>query len=198
MDSTPDSSSPARDPENRYYWRRLPQRLEAEVIRDALLHLSKRLDTKRGGPELDQEQGLTTFRRSLYYRHANEKQMVFLTTFDAAGPNECYRRVHSVVPQQALALANSSVAQESAGHLAKRVADCLGPQASTTSFVAACFEHVLGRPATQAETDLCVRFLQEQENRLLTTPPTQNTITERARASLVQVLFNHHEFVTVR
>jgi hypothetical protein len=198
MDSTPDSSALAHDPENRYYWRRLPQRMEAEAVRDTLLHLSGRLESTRGGPELDHEKGLTTFRRSLYYRHANEKQMVFLTTFDAAGPTECYRRVHSVVPQQALALANSSVAQESAAQLARRLAGNLGPQAPLTSFVATCFEQVLGRSATQEETALCVRFLREQENRLLASPPAPRTITERARASLVQVLFNHHEFVTVR
>jgi len=198
MDSTPHSSSLARDPENRYYWRRLPQRLEAEAVRDALLYLSGRLDLTRGGPELDQESGLMTFRRSLYYRHANEKQMVFLTTFDTAGPTECYRRVHSVVPQQALALANSSIAQESSEVLSRRITGELGPQAPVSSFVKECFVQVLSRKPTATETELCLRFLRDQENRLLTVPTSGATVTERARGSLVQVLFNHHEFVTVR
>jgi hypothetical protein len=190
MDSTPDSASLAKDPENRFYWRRLPQRLEAESVRDTLLYLAGRLDPTRGGPELDHEKGLTTTRRSLYYRHANEKQMVFLTTFDAAGPTECYRRVSSVVPQQALALANSSVAQESGQTLARQLSQRLGPQASPTAFVTACFEHILGRAPSTEETDVCLRFLREQEQRMKE--------TQRARTSLVQVLFNHHEFVTVR
>jgi hypothetical protein len=198
MDSTPDSSSLARDPDNRWYWRRLPQRMEAEVVRDSLLYLSGKLDFTRGGPDLDQDLGLTTDRRSLYYRHANEKQMVFLTTFDAAGPTECYRRVSSVVPQQALALANSSLAQESSSAIARKVADSLGPQATSTAFIAAFFEHTLARSPTVEEIALCLRFLRDQENRAAPASNVTETATQRARASLVHVLLNHHEFVTIR
>ena len=61
------------------------------------------------GPELDPQKGLTLGRRSVYFRHAHEKQMTFLQLFDAANPTECYRRHPSVMPQQALALANSSL-----------------------------------------------------------------------------------------
>ena len=31
-----------------------PRRMEAEVVRDAILHASGHLDLKRGGPEIDQ------------------------------------------------------------------------------------------------------------------------------------------------
>jgi hypothetical protein len=198
MDSPPDSASLARDPDNRWYWRRLPQRMEAEAVRDSMLYLSGKLDFTRGGPDLDQNLGLTTNRRSLYYRHANEKQMVFLTTFDAAGPTECYRRVSSVIPQQALALANSSLSQESSSAIARKVAESLGPQALPAAFVSAAFEQILARvPATQEEL-LCLRFLREQENRLVASSTATETATQRARASLVHVLLNHHEFVTIR
>ncbi len=198
MDSTPDSTSLARDPDNRYYWRRTPIRMEAEVVRDAVLHLSGRLDYTRGGPELDHNQGLATNRRSLYYRHANEKQMVFLTTFDAAGPTECYRRVHSVVPQQALALANSPLAQDSSRALARKVSDELGPQASSSAFISTSFELILGRRPTAQEMVPCQLFLIEQEKRMLSQTIPGQTVTQRARASLVHVLLNHHEFVTIR
>src|SRR5262249_2095868 len=38
------------DPDNRYLWRRVPRRLEAEAIRDALLAVSGELDRRQGGP----------------------------------------------------------------------------------------------------------------------------------------------------
>lgn len=198
MDSTPDSSNVVHDPDNRWYWRRLPQRMEAEVVRDSLLYLSGRLDFTRAGPDLDQNLGLTTNRRSLYYRHANEKQMVFLTTFDVAGPTECYRRASSVVPQQALALANSSLAQESSSAIARKVAESLGPQAPPSAFVSAIFEQILARAPTAQEDTLCLRFLKEQENRAAASSNATETATQRARSSLVHVLLNHHELVTIR
>lgn len=192
LDSTPDAASLAKDPDNRYYWRRLPQRMQAEVVRDSLLHLAGKLDSTLGGPELDYEAGLTTFRRSLYYRHANEKQMTFLISFDAPTPTECYRRVNSVAPQQALALANSSLAQEASAAISKRLTEKLGPQSSPSAFIDAGFVEIVGRPATDDELQLCQAFLKEQEKR------TATTTTQSARNSLILVLLNHHEFVTVR
>lgn len=193
LDSTPTKACLEHDPDNRYYWRHQPQRMEAEVVRDSLLHLAGKLDLTQGGPELDQEKGLTTARRSLYYRHANEKQMTFLLSFDAPTPTECYRRVNSVVPQQALALANSSIAQEASVAIAKKLQQQLGPQAGSSSFIDAGFVMIIGRRATEEELRVCQQFLKEQEARMQSSAPT-----ERAKASLVLVMLNHHEFVTVR
>lgn len=193
LDSTPSKANLERDPDNRFYWRHLPQRMQAEVVRDSLLQLSGKLDLTQGGPELDQETGLTTARRSLYYRHANEKQMTFLLSFDAPTPNECYRRVNSVVPQQALALANSSIAQEASISIARKLQQQLGSQATTSSFIDSGFVLILGRHATDDEQKICQQFLHEQEDR-----SKASSSTERARASLILVLLNHHEFVTVR
>ncbi|HEY2411057.1 MAG TPA: PSD1 and planctomycete cytochrome C domain-containing protein, partial [Pirellulaceae bacterium] len=58
------------DPENLYYWRANPHRMEAEAVRDATLFLAGSLDLTRGGPDIDQTQGLTNPRRSLYFRNA--------------------------------------------------------------------------------------------------------------------------------
>src|SRR5262249_47663734 len=106
-DSSPDPVGLAKDPENVLLWRLNVRRMEAEAVRDAVLYASGSLDATRGGPELDQNSALTTFRRSIYYRHAPEKQAEFLRLFDAANQNECYERSESINPQQALALANS-------------------------------------------------------------------------------------------
>ena len=57
------------------------------------------LDSTLGGPDIDHHAGLTVPRRSLYFRHAAEKQMEFLRIFDAAGVTECYRRKESILPE---------------------------------------------------------------------------------------------------
>ena len=38
----------ARDPENQFYWRANPIRMEAQLVRDSLLHLAGELDLTRG------------------------------------------------------------------------------------------------------------------------------------------------------
>src|SRR5262249_39375748 len=132
------------DPDNVYLWHATQHRMEAEVVRDSVLFVGGQLDLTTGGPDLDFEHGLTIPRRSLYFRHAPEKQMTSLTLFDAASPNECYRRDQSVMPQQALALANSTIAiaqsRRIASKLTQEVGGAVDPRAA---FIAAAFEQVL-------------------------------------------------------
>jgi Protein of unknown function (DUF1553) len=163
--------------------------MEAEVVRDSVLSLSGQIDLAVGGPELDQGQALATFRRSVFYRHANEKQVPFLVIFDAASVNECYRRPASIAPQQALALANSPLTQNASRKLAQRINDELGPS-TDDSFVDTAFWHVLNRKPTADERRECISFL-------LTRRAAQSDTGLPARTSLVHVLFNHHDFVTI-
>jgi cytochrome c553 len=179
MASTPDNTNATIDRDNLYYWRVAPRRLEAEAVRDQLLAVAGKLDTTTGGPDLDHGTGLTTFRRSVYYRHAHEKQMELLKLFDAAGASECYQRRESIVPQQALALVNSPLSAAMAKELAKQLTE-----SDSSKFVEAAFRRVIGRTPTAAETKECVTFLNEK--------------SDDRRESLLLVLFNHHEFVTVR
>ena len=48
--SVADAASTAADPENRLLWRFRPQRLEAEVLRDAIMTVSGGIDLAVGGP----------------------------------------------------------------------------------------------------------------------------------------------------
>ena len=98
------------DRDNDYLWRMNFQRMDAEIIRDNVLAVSGQLDPTMGGADIDYNKGEETRRRSIYLRHAYEKQMTMLVLFDAASPNECYRRSESIIPQQALALLNSTLA----------------------------------------------------------------------------------------
>ncbi|MCA9134447.1 MAG: DUF1549 domain-containing protein, partial [Planctomycetales bacterium] len=90
------SENIALDPDNDLLWRFNVQRLDAEQIRDSLLAVAGELDGSLSGPDIDFELGEKIPRRSLYFRHAYEKQMPMMVLFDAASPNDCYRRRPSI------------------------------------------------------------------------------------------------------
>ncbi|MBL8794259.1 MAG: DUF1549 domain-containing protein [Planctomycetia bacterium] len=214
MDSQTDAASAALDTDNVYHWRANVRRMEAEAVRDSVLHVAGQLDLTRGGPDLDHQQGLTVRRRSLYFRHAHEKQMEFLKIFDAANVNECYRRNESVAPQQALALANSTLALAQSRQLAGQLTKTVGAEPTSvanTAFIKTAFETVLSRHASEAELAACEKFLSEQ-TQLLSDPkklttygggppapvPPATVPHQRARENLILVLMNHNDFVTIR
>jgi Protein of unknown function (DUF1553)/Protein of unknown function (DUF1549) len=195
MDAANDSANAARDVDNRYLWRMNPRRMTAEQVRDSVLFVAGELDLTAGGPEIDHNAGMTVKRRSLYFRHAPEKQMTFLELFDAASPTECYKRSETVVPQQALALANSPLTQTESRVLARKLS---ATYADDLAFVSAAFEIVLSRPATADERDICAKFLTEQAELYASKKLAPSDAKTRARDSLVHVLLNHNDFVTVR
>jgi len=185
--------STQKDPDNVYLWKFPAVRMEAEVVRDSLIHVAGELNTSVGGVEIAQDQAQTTRRRSIYLAHHGETRAEFLDLFDAANPCDAYRRTTSVLPQQALALSNS----EMAGRLARDLERKLPADWSDTDFVTAAFEQVLGRPPRPAEATAALAFLDRQvtlfESQLVNADPDA-----RARANLIHALFNHTDFVTVR
>jgi cytochrome c553 len=210
MASTPDRVSLAKDPDNRYLWRMNSRRMDAEIVRDNVLYVAGQLDPKLGGPDIDQHLGLTVKRRTIYFRHAAEKEMVFLSIFDGPNVVECYRRKETVVPQQALALANSEVVLVQSRLLARMLVAKAG--SDPEAFVAAAFERVLARTPSRAEAAECTAFLVEQAKRFAdpsraATPTAADPAdggkpsgdpAVRARENLILVLVNHNDFVTIR
>ncbi|HTU21550.1 MAG TPA: DUF1553 domain-containing protein [Gemmataceae bacterium] len=210
LDSRTDSDNLDHDRDNRYLWRMNVRRMEGEVVRDSLLYVAGQLDGTMGEPDIDHHLGLTSRRRSLYFRHAAEKQMELLTLFDAASVNECYRRSESIVPQQALALSNSSLALAQSRLLARSLSQQVGT-GDSSAFVKAAFEQVLTRLPTEQELTACQKFLRDQaallaESKKMTTspgtsissvPPAADPV-QRAREGLIHVLLNHNDFVTIR
>ena len=89
MASTLDEADAKIDPDNIYLWRMNSRRMEAEAVRDNLLYVAGDLDPARGGPDIDQNLGLTSKRRSLYLRIAAEKEVEFLKIF-GIGDGLCY------------------------------------------------------------------------------------------------------------
>src|SRR5262249_24247140 len=147
----------AIDRDNKYLWRMLPRRLEAEVVRDNVLFVAGQLNENFSGADIDQNQGMTSFRRSMYFRHAAEKEMEFLKLFDAASVTECYQRKDSIIPQQALALFNSEMTIRMSRILARDLSAKVG--SDNSAFVTAAFERVLTRSPTSAEMLECLAFL---------------------------------------
>lgn len=210
MASTPDEQNLTIDPDNRWLWRAPSRRMEAELIRDGILYVAGKLDLTFGGPDIDYALGLSVNRRSVYFRHAQEKQMEFLKMFDCAAVTECYQRKESIVPQQALALANSELTLVQSRIIARRLHASM--ENDNASFVQAAFEQVLSRPATPEELQVALGFLTEQQQTLIAAAERlkQNTgaLSDparpsadpnlRSRENLVHVLLNHNDFVTIR
>lgn len=184
----------ARDPDNRHLWRRLPVRLEAELVRDAIVAHSGALDPTVGGPPVPPGAQGESKRRSLYFYHSNNDRNLFLTTFDAAAVKECYRREQSVVPQQALALTNSQLVQDAvrtiAGRLSAPRPGDAGPP-DDAAFIRRAWLELLAIRPSEAEMAASARAL-DGWRRLDPADP------EAARAQLIHTLVNHTDFVTLR
>jgi len=185
----------ATDAENRSYWRMNSVRMEAEVIRDSLLHLAGELDTAFGGSSIDPVKDALSRRRSLYFVHSHNDHHHFLSMFDDANVLECYRRAESIVPQQALALSNSKLAMSMADQIADRLSRQLGP-VTDVEFIRAAFETLLACEPTAAEQAECDQALARLSD--LLKRQKQLDRERRARGILVHALLNHNDFVTIR
>ena len=187
--------SAKRDGENRYLWRMNAVRMEAQAVRDSLLHLSGDLDLTAGGPPVMLAEQDTSRRRALYFFNSHNEHHKLLGLFDDANVLECYRRTESIVPQQALALWNSKFALTAAGKINDKLHTRLG-EVDDAAFVKAAFETILGPSPTGDEFKVCVDSLAELKDVLKEIKEADRT--KRARLQVVQALVNHNDFVTVR
>jgi hypothetical protein len=176
------------DPENRFWWHRVPIRLESQVVRDTLLSLSGTLNPTIGGPPVPPGSQDDSRRRSLYFFHSNNERNLFLTSFDEALVTDCYRREQSIVPQQALALSNSRLVLESSEAIARRLS---ARHAEQTAFLRAAFQELLAIDPSAAEL--------AASNAAIDSWRAQPAATDaQARANLIWALINHNDFVTLR
>lgn len=184
------------DPDNVFYWRMNPRRMEAQIVRDSILQLAGVLDLTVGGPSLDV--GNNSLRRSIYFKHSRDQRDKFLSMFDDADLLQCYRRSESIVPQQALALANSQLSMTNAAKVAERISR-LDAVVDSRSFIATAFEMLLGRRATEEELSTCLAYCSD----LAALPNYQSEASlkqrsVRVRSRFILSLLNHNDFVTIR
>src|SRR5262249_41167764 len=120
MQSSRSNDTSARvDPDNHLFWRRLPHRLEAEVIRDALLAVSGTLDPHMFGPgPLDHAR----HRRCIYYTFKRSKLVPMMQVFDAPEAlGGVAQRPTTTIAPQALLLMNNPNVRNYAKDFAKRI-----------------------------------------------------------------------------
>ncbi len=189
-----DQSTSEIDPTNQYYWRRLPVRMESQIVRDSVLHLAGVLDSKMGGPT-ENPNDRNVRRRSLYFTQSRDDRNAFVAMFDDADIQRCYRRTESIVPQQALAMANSRLTLEMSRVLSERLAVySANDAADDETFVREAFELLLARKPTSEETKACQTTMAQLREAL----KGQADALARSRVALVHALLNHNDFVTIR
>jgi len=164
-----DAQALAADPENRLLWHMNRRRLDAESLRDAMLHVSGQLQLELGGPAfpagLNADYGFATndSRRSVYVPVFRNALPELFEVFDFADPSVVTgRRNASTVSPQALFLMNHPFVREQAQAAARRT--LASPVQDVRSRVDHAYRFLLGRAPTGAEQALALKHLGAGEN----------------------------------
>lgn len=207
------------DPDNRLVGRMPIRRLEAEIVRDAFLAVSGKLNAKAFGPpvpitpdEFGQivlgvdtrdtagrfvgkapPLGDEEFRRSVYVQIRRSIPLTALETFDAAMPTpNCESRNSSTVATQALLLMNSKMIHDYASYFAQRLqkeATGLEKQVQRGWLLA------YGQEPSLSDVENALRFIDAQtehyRNQKVAEP------AEKALANFCQALLSSNMFLYV-
>ena len=193
-----DPGDESRDPENQLLWRFRIQRLDAEIVRDAIMAVSGTLDQTVGGPPVfphipdeilksmagglwkAQPDGPASWRRSIYVYRKRGLTFPMFEVFDMPDPNtSCSRRNVSTVPTQALTLLNDEFVLRQAKLFADRVKE--GAPTDSAAQVELAYHLALARAPRPEEATLAADFLKK-----------------RPLTDFTHVLLNLNEFLYVR
>jgi mono/diheme cytochrome c family protein len=193
QDSRFDAADATIDPENTWLWRREPQRLEAEVIRDNLLAVSGTLDRTQFGPgTLDEGHK----RRSIYFMVKRSKLVPMMQLFDQPEPLVSVGgRPSTTIAPQALALLNSPHVRGYAHRFAQRLLPAY--EKSPAEAVTLGYVSAIGRLPDDEELAASVAFLAALEKSHSSDKDNSDKSRELALADFCQVLFGLNEFVYV-
>lgn len=162
----------ALDGENRLVHRQNVRPLEAELVRDALLAISDRLDPKLFGRSIEQPREAITKargepghhdprdgrgRRSIYMAIRRNFMPEMLLAFDCPTPFATVgRRNTSNVPAQSLALANSALVHDLCQLFAKR---CIAHSANSAQRLQLAYRLAFARLPHAAEVERLIEFV---------------------------------------
>jgi hypothetical protein len=210
------------DPANDLLWRMTPLRLEAEVIRDAMLAVSETLNLQAGGPGFrpyiapeanlarnikgegypkDAKDDATTRRRSVYMFH---KRLIPYPMFQAFDRPElmtsCARRQNTTVAPQAMVILNDrfvrSVARDFASLLVQRqAAESVPAEFDLKPIIEQAFETSFARPPTESEIATSIQFVEAQAK--ARAARTERDPLVEALTDYCQTLFGLNEFIYV-
>jgi len=184
-----------RDAGNRYLWRFSPRRMDAEVLRDSILQVAGRLNTKMYGPgfvdvTVTPNNGTTYYtpidpvgeefqRRTVYRFCPRGERSTILDTFDCPDPSTTTpRRNVTTTPLQALSLMNNSFVQRMAKDFAKRIQKESGENVT--------------QQIRRAWLDIYQRLPDTEEENL-----AEQLVLKHGLPVLCRALFNSNEFVVI-
>ncbi len=183
-----DAKAYAADAGNRLVWRMPLRRMDAETMRDSILHSSGNLNLKMGGPSfllqkkdandyiyraLDND-GSEVWRRSIYRFVVRGGERIMMDSFDCPDPSVATpQRAASNTPVQALTLMNNAFVLRQAGLLAER----------------------LRKEAPGKPVELAYRLLFGREPEPAELERDRTFVEKHSLAALCRVLLNSNEFV---
>jgi hypothetical protein len=176
------------DPDNHFLSRMNVRRMEAETLRDSLLTVAGKLNTRIAGspvPVMFNEEGQVVigadttdtagrqtgkyiplngeeFRRSIYVQIRRTRPLEMFAAFDAPAMTDanCQSRPVTTVSPQSLLLMNNGYMREAAQFFAVRVANEAG--ADVRQQAERAFQLAYSRAPSMAEIDGAVQFVREQ------------------------------------
>lgn len=178
-----------KDPDNRFLWHYRPRRLDAEIIRDALLSVGGNLDANMYGPSILDN----TPRRSIYLRVKRSELLPIMTVFDAPEPTQSIgERISTTVPTQALVMLNAPFVRQQAEKLAQRIRPA--KDAPLEGVIDRAYQVAYARLPSAAERTRMLAFIDEQRT---LRGGDQAAATEAALVELCHALLCLNEFVYV-
>jgi Protein of unknown function (DUF1553) len=193
----------ATDSGNSLYSRFPLRRLEAEEIRDVILHLSGRLDERLYGPAVPAAEDTVghispandSGRRSIYLQARRTTPVTMLAAFDfPTMAVNCDRRAPTTSPMQSLVLMNSDFILGHAGRLAQRVRELTAAGSTSDQFarLAACAWMLVYQRAITTEE---AAWVNEFGSRQLAAPGPDRELA--VLTNLCQQLLISNEFLYV-
>jgi hypothetical protein len=198
----------AIDPTNRLLWRARLRRLEAEVIRDAMLAISGKLDDTMGGPPIPlsyNPNGTITvapnlphptakWRRSLYILNRRVYNVSFLAVFDkpTVTAGVC-RRDFSAGALQSLSMMNDGLVLEQSELFARRVLSAEKRLADDR--IELVYRLGLGRKPGADEIEWSRELLAQQTELYRSQKIEASDVELKAFAELCQTVLNTNEFL---
>jgi hypothetical protein len=135
------------------------RRLDLEAMRDAMLMVSRELDSTIGGRPFDFLSQPVVPRRSIYGFVNRDIISSLASTFDAANPNSCTaKRPQTNVPQQTLFALNSAFIQDRAAAFARQAQTSVPD--SQKSRVVWMYQRAFSRRPSREEVELAVNYIQ--------------------------------------
>ncbi|MCH5377238.1 MAG: DUF1553 domain-containing protein, partial [Planctomycetes bacterium] len=190
--SRPDADAMAADADNRWVWRYSPQRLEAEVIRDAMLKVSGMLNPQVGGPSyrnfdtfnrnsqfyiMQDKPGPEYHRRTVYRMWIRSGRNRLLDALDCPDPSTTTpARAVTTTPTQSLSLLNNSFVLRMSDKLSERI--IAEGHTSSEAQVVAAYRLMFERKPYPGELKVAVPF-----------------VDQHGLPALARILFNTNEFL---